>query len=52
MSAIGEQIKIRDRIIEEQRVIIQKNNIINRITYSKIGSLGNHLFNDVFQSLK
>ena len=28
--------KTRDRIIEEQKVLIQKNNIINRITYSQL----------------
>lgn len=51
MGALGEQLRIRDKIIEEQRLIIQKNNIINRITYSKIGNLSNNVFPDIFQAL-
>ena len=33
---LGEEIKNRDKIIEEQRMLIQKNNILNRITYSRL----------------
>lgn len=51
MSLLGEQLKIRDNIIEEQRLIIQKNNIINRITYSKLGTLNNNVFSNIFQSI-
>lgn len=51
MKVLSEQLKIRDKIIEEQRLIIQKNNIINRITYSKIGSLNNNVFQDIFQAI-
>jgi hypothetical protein len=51
VGALGEQLKIRDRIIEEQKLIIQKNNIINRITYSKLGSINNSVFPDIFQTL-
>lgn len=29
---------MRDRIIQEQKIIIQKNNIVNRITYGKLNS--------------
>jgi hypothetical protein len=48
VGALGEQLKLRDRIIEEQRAIIQKNNIINRITYSRINA---PIFPDVFQTI-
>lgn len=51
MGALSEQLKIRDKIIEEQRLIIQKNNIINRITYSKLGNLNNNAFQDIFQAI-
>ena len=35
---VGEELKARERIIEEQKIIIQKNNIINRITYSRLNN--------------
>lgn len=36
MKELKEEVHLRDKIIEEQKVLIQKNNIVNRITYSKI----------------
>lgn len=33
---MGQQLKVREKIIEDQKVLIQKNNIINRITYSQL----------------
>ena len=36
ISNLKKQMKARDKIIQEQKVLIQKNNIINRITYSQL----------------
>jgi hypothetical protein len=33
------QVSLRDKVIEEQKLLIQKNKIINRITYSKLKDL-------------
>lgn len=39
MSNLKKQMKVRDKIIEQQKVLIQKNNIINRITYSQLHAI-------------
>ena len=36
MNGLKKEMNKKDKIIEEQKVLIQKNNIINRITYSQL----------------
>lgn len=38
MLLFGQELRMRDKIIEEQKILIQKNNIINRITYTRLNA--------------
>lgn len=39
ISFLKSQVSLRDKIIEEQKLLIQKNKIVSRITYSKLKDL-------------